>query len=56
MRGKDAANINMLVERMDGIISRGLNLGIESQDIIAMFKDRIEKFIKTRQGGRLKND
>ncbi|MGA2322531.1 MAG: GntR family transcriptional regulator [Sedimentisphaerales bacterium] len=56
LRGKDAADINMLADRMDGIISRGLNLGIESQDIIAMFKDRLEKFIKTRQGGRRKND
>jgi GntR family transcriptional regulator len=56
MRGKDAADINMLADRMDGIISRGLNLGLESQDIIAMFKDRLEKFIKTRQGRRRKND
>ena len=53
-RGKDAADINMLADRMDGIISRGLNLGLQSQDIIAMFKDRLEKFIKTRQGGRQK--
>jgi GntR family transcriptional regulator len=54
LRSKDAADINTLTERMDGIISRGLNLGLESQDIIAMFKDRIEKFLKTRQGGRQK--
>ena len=54
LRGKDAADINMLADRMDGILSRGLNLGLESQDIIAMFKDRLEKFIKTRQGGRQK--
>jgi hypothetical protein len=46
----------MLADRMDGILSRGLNLGLESQDIIAMFKDRLEKFTKTRQGGRRKND
>ena len=50
----DGADINMLADRMDGILSRGLNLGLESQDIIAMFKDRLEKFIKTRQGGRRK--
>jgi GntR family transcriptional regulator len=50
LRGKDAADINMLADRMDGILSRGLNLGLESQDIIAMFKDRLEKFTKTRQG------
>ena len=55
-RGKDAADINMLADRMDSIISRGLNLGFESQGIIAMFKDRLEKFIKTRPGGRRKND
>jgi GntR family transcriptional regulator len=55
LRSKDAGDINMLADRMDGLIVRGLNLGLESQDIIAMFKDRLEKFIKTRQGGRRKN-
>jgi len=56
LRSKDAADINMLADRMDGILSRGLNLGLESQDIISLFKDRLEKFIKTRQGRRRKND
>jgi len=55
LRSKDTVGINMLADRMDSLIVRGLNLGLESQDIIAMFKDRLEKFIKTRQGGRRKN-
>jgi len=54
LRSKDAADINMLAERMDSIISRGLNLGLDSQDIISMVKHRLEKFIKTRSGREAK--
>ena len=54
-RSKDAAGINLLKERMDGLIARGLNLGLKSEDIITMLKDRLEEFNKTRQGGRQKN-
>jgi GntR family transcriptional regulator len=55
LRKSDAADINILSERMDTIITRGLNLGLEGQDLIAMFKDRLVKFVN-RKSGKRKND
>lgn len=46
LRRADAADINVLAERMDTLISRGLNLGLQAQDIIKIFKARMEKFIR----------
>ncbi len=51
LRSKDATDVNFLAERMDTLISRSLNLGLDSEDIIAMFKSRLAKFSKTRKGG-----
>jgi len=45
LRRADAADINVLAERMDTLISRGLNLGLQAQDIIKIFKARMDKFI-----------
>lgn len=45
LRKSDAADINILTERMDTIITRGLNLGLEEQDLITMFKNRLAKFL-----------
>ena len=45
LRKTDAADINILTERMDTLITRGLNLGLESQDLIGLFEDRLAKFI-----------
>ena len=56
LRRSDAADINILTERMDTLITRGLNLGLESEDIIAMFKARIDKFVSKPKAGRGKND
>jgi len=56
LRRSDAADINILTERMDTLITRGLNLGLESEDIIAMFKARIDKFVGKPKAGRGKND
>ena len=44
LRKTDAADINILTERMDTLISRGLNLGIEAQDLIRLFESRLTKF------------
>ncbi|MFZ2147452.1 MAG: GntR family transcriptional regulator [Sedimentisphaerales bacterium] len=44
LRKTDAADINMLTERMDTLITRGLNLGIEAQDLIRLFENRLTKF------------
>lgn len=45
LRKTDAADINILTERMDTVITRGLNLGLEGQDLVAMFKNRMAKFV-----------
>ena len=55
LRRSDAADINILTERMDTIITRGLNLGLEGQDLIAMFKARLAKFVN-KKAERRKND
>ncbi len=44
LRRTDAADINMLAERMDTLITRGLNLGLETQDLISLFESRLAKF------------
>lgn len=44
LRRTDAADINMLTERMDTLITRGLNLGLETQDLISLFESRMAKF------------
>jgi GntR family transcriptional regulator len=46
---RDAADINMLAERMDTLITRGLNLGIEAGDLAAMFRDRANKFVSEQK-------
>jgi GntR family transcriptional regulator len=45
MRRADAADMNILTERMDNLISRGLNLGLQPQKLYETFKVRIDKFI-----------
>ncbi len=46
MISRDAADINALAERMDNVIVRGLNLGIEAKDLGEMFKSRMAGFGK----------
>lgn len=53
LRSGSAADINILAERMDTIITRGLNLGLEDKDLISMFKTRLGGFAD-RQKGRKK--
>jgi GntR family transcriptional regulator len=48
LRGTDAADMNMLAERMDTIITRGLNLGISGEDLTGMFKNRVKIFMKKK--------
>ena len=52
LRSSDAADINALTERMDTLITRGLNLGFETSDLAAMFEDRLASFIKRRESGK----
>jgi GntR family transcriptional regulator len=43
-RSADAAEINILTERMDNIIARAINLGLNQNDLTKVFKSRLEKF------------
>lgn len=53
LRGTNAADMNMLTERMDTLITRGLNLGIKGNDLISMFRNRVNTFVK--KGSEKKN-
>ncbi len=44
LRRGDAADINILTERMDALITRGLNLGLGRAELTGLFEDRLEKF------------
>jgi GntR family transcriptional regulator len=46
LRSTDASDMNMLTERMDTLITRGLNLGISGSDLISMFNNRVNTFVK----------
>lgn len=54
LRSTDAADINMLTERMDTLITRGLNLGLEARDLTTMFKNRTDKFVNKQKSGKKK--
>ncbi len=44
IRSADAAEINVLTERMDNIIARAINLGLNRNNLANIFKSRLEKF------------
>ena len=43
----EARDIHLLQERIDNIISRGLNLGISHHNLLNLFKQRMAKFSTT---------
>jgi GntR family transcriptional regulator len=49
IRDARAADMNVIAERMDSIIARGLNLGIKDSDLVSMFVDRVKNFIDKSQ-------
>ena len=52
IRSFDVAEINILVERMDNIITRAINLGLKHSDLAEMFESRLGKFAdKPRKAG-----
>lgn len=56
LRHADAAQINALTERMDTLISRAVNLGLDRNALVALFEKRLEKFASTLDKGEAKND
>jgi len=56
LRKSDAADINILTERMDTLIARGLNLGLEARDLGDLFEGRLARFVKKTQEQREDTD
>jgi len=52
LRTLDAADMNILTQRMDSIVARGINLGINASELTAMFNGRVDRFInKSKKRG-----
>lgn len=56
LRKGDAADVNILTERMDTLIARGLNLGMDGRDLAGLFEGRLAKFVKKSEEHRDKKD
>ncbi|MHC4743599.1 MAG: GntR family transcriptional regulator [Planctomycetota bacterium] len=52
LRKGDAADVNILTERMDTLIARGLNLGLTASDLSGLFETRLAKFARKTEGQR----
>jgi len=52
LRKGDAADVNILTERMDTLIARGLNLGLSARDLAGLFDKRLAKFARTLKDQR----
>ncbi len=46
LRNADAADINILSERIDTVVTRALNLGLSEQEILKIFRERLNRFTK----------
>ena len=56
MRGRDPSRLNTLTERMDNIITQGINIGLTAEDLDGTFKSRLMKFDRTADKGKQKNE
>ena len=45
LRRRDAADLNLLTERMDTVIARSLTLGLEPKAITSLFSERMSRFV-----------
>ena len=48
LRNKDTAQISILADRMDNVISQSLNLGLKPPEVTSMFDTRLKKFIDSK--------
>jgi len=55
LRHADAAEINILAERMDTLITRAVNLGLGRNELVALFEKRLEKFAGRLDKGKQEN-
>jgi GntR family transcriptional regulator len=57
LRDKDTAQLSILADRMDNLISQSLNLGLSQDETVEMFKRRFTKFTQAkRKDGAKKNE
>ncbi len=52
LRSRDAADLSLLTERMDTVITRAINLGLETDQILELFQDRLGHFNQSQSRGR----
>ena len=45
LRRRDAADLNLLTERMDTVIARALTLGLEPKAVASLFSERMSRFV-----------
>ena len=55
LRHADAAEINILASRMDTLITRAVNLGLDRAALMALFEKRLEKFAERLDRGKAEN-
>jgi GntR family transcriptional regulator len=55
LRHADAAEINVLAERMDTLITRAVNLGLDRSALVTLFEKRLEKFAGRLDKGKQEN-
>jgi GntR family transcriptional regulator len=48
LRDKDAGKLNLLAERIDNVLSQGLNLGLSADELRELFDLRLKNFITRR--------
>ena len=47
-RHHDATDMNILAERIDSLISRGLNLGVSGDELSGLFNNRLNAFVNRK--------
>ncbi|HAL44422.1 MAG: hypothetical protein A2Y12_08330 [Planctomycetes bacterium GWF2_42_9] len=52
LRHHDAIDMNALAERIDSVIARGLSLGISGEEMISLFNNRLNAFVKNNDGDK----
>lgn len=56
LRHADAAEINILAERMDTLITRAVNLGLSRTELTELFDQRLARFASQLDKGKTEND
>ena len=49
LRDKDVRELNILNDRVDNIITQGLNLGLSHEEIVELLRGRLSKFSSEKQ-------